>query len=82
MLRTPANETADPLKGIIGQSPAMRDVYAMTRRVAASTASVLLIGETGTGKELIARAISSLPVPVSPTNKTDAVEAATRRVMA
>ncbi len=60
MLRTPADETVDPLKGIIGQSPAMRDVYAMTRRVAASTASVLLIGETGTGKELIARAIHDL----------------------
>ncbi len=60
MLRTPADETADPLEGIIGQSPAMRDVYAMTRRVAASTASVLLIGETGTGKELIARAIHDL----------------------
>ena len=38
----------------------MQEVYAMTHRVAASTASVLLVGETGTGKELIARAIHEL----------------------
>ena len=38
----------------------MRDVYATTRRVAVSNASVLLLGETGTGKELIAKAIHQL----------------------
>ena len=38
----------------------MCDVYQRTRLVAASRASVLLIGETGTGKELIARAIHRL----------------------
>ena len=36
--------------------PAMREVYRLTRLVAPSNASVLLVGETGTGKELIARA--------------------------
>ena len=35
----------------------MQDVYRLTRKVARSNASVLLSGETGTGKELIARAI-------------------------
>jgi DNA-binding NtrC family response regulator len=60
MLRNPADDNATPLEGIIGDSPAMQAVYAMTRRVAASTASVLLVGETGTGKELIARAIHDL----------------------
>ncbi len=35
----------------------MRDVYELTRRVARSNASVLLLGETGTGKELIAKGI-------------------------
>jgi DNA-binding NtrC family response regulator len=45
---------------IVGTSPAMEKVYHRTRRVAPSRASVLLIGETGTGKELIARAIHRL----------------------
>ncbi len=38
----------------------MQRVYALTRRVANSSASVLLLGETGTGKELIAGAIHRL----------------------
>ncbi len=41
----------------IGESPAMREVLALVRRVAAGTATALVGGETGTGKELIARAI-------------------------
>jgi DNA-binding NtrC family response regulator len=64
MLRQPdqpaSDPTASPLAGLIGDSAAMRQVYATTRRVAASNASVLLLGETGTGKELIARAIHQL----------------------
>jgi DNA-binding NtrC family response regulator len=49
-----------PLPGVVGDSPAMRGVYKLTRLVAPSRASVLLIGETGTGKELIARNIHRL----------------------
>jgi transcriptional regulator with GAF, ATPase, and Fis domain len=49
-----------PLDGIIGTSLAMRQVYQLTRKVAKSNASVLLLGETGTGKELIANAIHQL----------------------
>src|SRR5438132_8544922 len=49
-----------PLPGIVGDSPAMCEVYRLTRLVAPSRASVLLVGETGTGKELIARAIHRL----------------------
>jgi DNA-binding NtrC family response regulator len=45
---------------IVGSGAAMREVYQRTRLVAPSRASVLLIGETGTGKELIARAIHRL----------------------
>ena len=64
MLRQPGQPTDDPgtapIEGLIGASPAMLDVYATTRRVAASNASVLLLGETGTGKELIAKAIHNL----------------------
>ena len=49
-----------PLEGIVGASAAMREVYRLTRLVAPSRASVLLVGETGTGKELIARAVHRL----------------------
>jgi transcriptional regulator with PAS, ATPase and Fis domain len=55
-----ARRGGQAVPGIIGQSPAMEEVFATTRRVARSSASVLLLGETGTGKELIARAIHSL----------------------
>jgi len=49
-----------PIAGLIGSSPAMQRVYALTRQVAKSNASVLLLGETGTGKELIAKAVHQL----------------------
>ena len=42
---------------IVGDSPALRQVLELVETVAASDATVLLLGETGTGKELIARAI-------------------------
>jgi PAS domain S-box-containing protein len=44
---------------IIGRSPALTAVLDNVRRVAATDATVLITGETGTGKELIARAIHS-----------------------
>src|SRR5207237_9663722 len=49
-----------PLPDIVGGSQAMRDVYRRTRLVAPPRASVLIVGETGTGKELIARSIHRL----------------------
>ena len=54
------NETGPPIPGLIGSGPAMENVYRLTRQVARSNASVLLLGETGTGKELIAKAIHRL----------------------
>src|SRR5580693_506506 len=42
------------LENIVGQSPAMREVFDVVRQVAASRATVLVTGESGTGKELIA----------------------------
>jgi two-component system response regulator HydG len=43
--------------GMVGRSAAMRDVYEAVRRVAPSETTVLVTGETGTGKELVARAL-------------------------
>src|SRR5690349_12434140 len=54
----PRQEPSDaPLPDVVGTSPAMRRVYQLTRLAAPTTANVLLLGETGTGKEVIARAI-------------------------
>jgi DNA-binding NtrC family response regulator len=44
-------------QNIIGKSPAMRAVYALIARAAELESTVLVTGETGTGKELVARAI-------------------------
>src|SRR6059058_1129347 len=49
-------ETAAPDE-IVGESAAIRDVLALVARVAPSPTTVLIEGETGTGKELVARAI-------------------------
>ncbi len=57
---TSRDENSPPIPGIIGTSPAMQEVYRLTRRVARSNASVLLLGETGVGKELIATALHRL----------------------
>jgi DNA-binding NtrC family response regulator len=42
---------------LIGASPAMREIFAMIRKVAHNRASVLITGESGTGKEVVARTI-------------------------
>ena len=46
--------------GIVGQSPALREVLQLIEMVAPSDSTVLLLGETGTGKELLAHAIHNL----------------------
>src|SRR5205085_3273827 len=48
------------LPDIVGTCSAMREVYRLTRLVAPTPTSVLLVGETGTGKEMVARAIHRL----------------------
>src|SRR6201993_1387121 len=50
--------------GIVGKSPAMLEVFDFARKVARHYINVLLIGATGTGKELVARAIHQIS-PVS-----------------
>ena len=49
-----------PLPGMIGSSPGMRDVYRLVRRVAPLDDPVAIVGETGTGKELVAQALHAL----------------------
>jgi DNA-binding NtrC family response regulator len=48
---------AESLSSVIGNSPAMVDVYKTVARVAQTKSTVLVLGESGTGKELVARAI-------------------------
>ena len=50
--------------GIIGKSPAMLEVFDFARKVARHYSNVLLVGPTGSGKELVARAIHQIS-PVS-----------------
>ena len=58
--RRPATWDEFSSLGMVGRSTAMREIYEAVRRVAPSDATVLVTGETGTGKELVARAIHDL----------------------
>jgi DNA-binding NtrC family response regulator len=44
-------------EGLIGRSPAMRELFQLLETVSASGSTILVTGETGTGKEVVARAI-------------------------
>jgi DNA-binding NtrC family response regulator len=58
-LRTRERELVDAATGapqtVIGNAPAMRDVFELVRRAAPTDANVLILGESGVGKELVAR---------------------------
>src|SRR6266550_1433957 len=48
------------VENIIGESPAMKEIFEVVQQVAPTRASVLILGESGTGKELIAKAVHQL----------------------
>ncbi len=50
-------QISQPFRDIIGQSQAIKDVFSLIDKVAKTDANVLILGENGTGKELVARAI-------------------------
>jgi DNA-binding NtrC family response regulator len=52
--------TCEPLRALVGTSVAMDHVRSLVRTAAATTAPVLIEGETGTGKEVVARTIHGL----------------------
>jgi DNA-binding NtrC family response regulator len=54
------NKTVSPLPGMIGTSVAMQRVYHMAQLVARRDTTVLILGESGTGKDLVAQAIHNL----------------------
>ena len=51
---------ASSLGGLLGESPAMRALFEQIRRVAPTRAGVLIIGESGVGKELVARTVHEM----------------------
>src|SRR6187431_1794054 len=50
-------QISQPFRDIIGQSDALKNVFTLIDKVAKTEANVLILGENGTGKELVARAI-------------------------
>ncbi len=55
-LRRAVDHTSS-LGELIGESPAMREIFALVRKIAPTRSSVLITGESGTGKEVVARTI-------------------------
>ena len=56
-LRQLSADLDQPFQDLIGRSPAMEAVFKLVRKVAATEANILILGENGTGKELVAREI-------------------------
>jgi DNA-binding NtrC family response regulator len=59
-LDLPCQPGTEPLPGMIGSAPGMVTVFRLARLVAPRNTTVLVMGKTGTGKELVARAIHDL----------------------
>jgi len=57
---TASRDAEAPLPGVVGSGAAMAEVSRLVRCVAPTQATVLVVGETGTGKELVARSVHQL----------------------
>ncbi len=60
---------SDRCAGLIGANPRMREIYSIIEKIAPTATTVVIDGETGTGKEVVAQAIHSL----SPRSRNDLV---------
>ncbi|MEM7248032.1 MAG: sigma-54 dependent transcriptional regulator [Acidobacteriota bacterium] len=60
LARNDGDADDEVLPGILGKSPSMRELADQVRRVAPTQATVLILGESGTGKDLVARAVHEL----------------------
>jgi DNA-binding NtrC family response regulator len=60
LLRRRLSQMGDDTVGLIGESPPMRRAFELSQKVAPSKASVVITGQSGTGKEMVARAIHRL----------------------
>ncbi len=60
VLRRRLAQVGDDSTGLIGQSAPMRRAFELVQKVAPSKASVVILGQSGTGKEMVARAIHRL----------------------
>ncbi|SHF13538.1 two component, sigma54 specific, transcriptional regulator, Fis family [Modicisalibacter ilicicola DSM 19980] len=60
VLRRETDQLHPNREGMLGNSPAVRDVRAITERVAPTPSAVMITGESGTGKELVARDLHRL----------------------
>ena len=60
---------SDRCAGLIGGNPRMREIYSIIEKIAPTATTVVIDGETGTGKEVVAQAIHSL----SPRSRNDLV---------
>ncbi|HQH70777.1 MAG TPA: sigma-54 dependent transcriptional regulator [bacterium] len=54
------DKAVEGFEGIVGESPAIQNLIGQIKQIAPTKATVLITGETGTGKELVARAIHNL----------------------
>lgn len=64
-VRALAWQGTSPVAGFVGGSPAVRDMLRLVELVAPTGADVLIVGETGTGKDVIARGLHQLGSPKS-----------------
>jgi DNA-binding NtrC family response regulator len=64
-------QVESPSYGLVGNSPAMRPVMDLVQRAAAGRCGILVCGERGSGREMIARAIHAQGLPSAPFVKVD-----------